>query len=184
MIILVNSLNNVIDDEKTTVIQSIGIICPDCKKPCQYGIKNYRIQLYHDIKENERVITHNNENIKLCEFINTQKLDLSEIKCEKCTNKNKSNTVNNDFYICKDCKINLCPICKSEHDKDHIIINYDSKYYICDKHNKAFIKYCEDCKMDTCLDCIEPIDQHKNHNLISYENEVVNLKNLKIKLND
>ena len=36
-----------------------------------------------------------------------------------CKDKNKSNTLNNKFYICYECKINLCPLFKSKHDKTH-----------------------------------------------------------------
>ena len=40
----------------------------------------------------------------------------------------------NEFYICKTCNKNICPLCKSNHDKNHKIINYDDKDYICEKH--------------------------------------------------
>ena len=47
--------------------------------------------------------------------------------------------------------MNLCSLCKSIHDKSHIIINYENKNYICKEHNETFVKYCEDCKIDLCL---------------------------------
>ena len=157
IIILVYSINNKIN---TNIKKSNDIICPECKEICRYEISNYRIKLY-DCKNG-----HTKENIKLDEFENTQCLDISQIKCDICKEKNKSNTFNNEFYICYDCKINLCPLCKSIHDQTHSIINYDNKNYICNKHNEAFIEYCEDCKIDICLSCS---DEHKNHKIISYK---------------
>ena len=47
--------------------------------------------------------------------------------------------------------MNICPQCKLAHDKSHIIINYDDKYYICDKHNSNYILYCKNCKQNLCL---------------------------------
>jgi len=96
------------------------------------------------------------------EFEEKQKLNKSKIKCDKCGN-NKAETFNNIFYICNECKINLCPICKSNHDKSnklHNIINYDDKYYICNIHNKEYAFYCDDCKKDICMYCE---NEHNNH---------------------
>ena len=53
-------------------------------------------------------------------------------------------------FLCLKCNMNLCPLCKSLHDKTHSIINYDNKNYICNKHNEKFVKYCEECKIDLC----------------------------------
>ena len=62
--------------------------------------------------------------------------DISQIKCDICKDRNKSNTFNYEFYICYECKI--CPLCKSKHDNTHTIINYDNKNNICNKHNEIF----------------------------------------------
>ena len=58
----------------------------------------------------------------------------------KCKIKNKSNIYNNEIYKCLTCDDILCPLCKSSHDKKHIIINYDLKNYICKNHNESYIK--------------------------------------------
>ena len=120
------------------------------------------------------------EDIKLNEFVNKQNIDISEIKCDNCKEKNKSNTKNNEMYICNECNMNLCPLCKSIHDKSHIIINYENKNYICKEHNETFVKYCYDCEIDLCLSCI---NGHKNHKIISYEDKLINMKNLRKKMN-
>ena len=175
MIILVYNINTIINSNNTNIIKSNDIICPQCKESCKYELNNYKIKLY-DCK-NGHII----ENIKLKDFINTQNIDISKIKCDICKNKTKSNTFNNKFYLCYECKINLCPLCQSIHDPTHSIIDYDSKNYICHEHNDFFVKYCEDCKIDICLSCV---NEHRNHRLVSYEDKLINIKKLRKKMNN
>ena len=52
------------------------------------------------------------------------------------------------------CKKNLCPICFSNHDKNHDLVNYDDKNYICEEHNTKYMSYCEDCKENILFVCI------------------------------
>ena len=173
MIILVYSLNSTIINENTNIKVSNDVICPICKELCKYEINDYQIKLF------ECKNGHITENIKLDEFKNHQIIDISQIKCDKCKNNNKSNTFNNEMYICYECKMNLCPLCKSMHDKTHSIINYDNKNYICNKHNESYIKYCEDCNIDICLSCT---NEHKNHKIILYQDKLIDIKNLRNKL--
>ena len=44
-------------------------------------------------------------------------------------------------------------MCQTKHDKLHQIMNYDEKYYICDRHNENYNSYCEDCKRNLCTLC-------------------------------
>ena len=124
-IILVLSINSTINNNNTNMIKSKDIICPTCKEICIYKIKEHKIKLY-GCKNG-----HITENIKLDGFNNKQKIDSSQIICDKCKNNSKLITFNNEFFICYECKMNLCPLCKSIHDKTHSIINYDYKNYIC-----------------------------------------------------
>ena len=174
MIILVYDINNTINIGNTNIIKSKDIICPICQENCLFDLRNFRINLY-GCKNG-----HKTENIKLKDFNKTQTIDISKIKCDKCKSKNKSETFNNEFYVCYECKMNLCPLCKSVHDKTHSIINYDNKNYVCNKHNETLFKYCEDCKIDMCLSCV---DEHKGHNIQSYEDKLVDIKNFKYLLN-
>ena len=175
IIILVYSINSTINIENTNIKKSNDIICPECKEICRYEIKDYKIKLY-DCNQG-----HIKENIKFNEFENIQSYDISQIKCDKCKNKNKSNTFNNEFYICYECNMNLCPLCKSIHDKTHSIINYDNKNYICNKHNDIFLRYCEDCNIDLCLSCT---NEHKNHKIVLYEDKIIDIKKLRKKMNE
>ena len=140
------------------IIKSKNIICPDCKENIKMDIKDYKINLYK-CKNG-----HKFENILLNEFEETQNIDLSNIICDICKTNNKSKTFNNIFYKCLTCNKNVCPLCKSSHEEQHKIIDYDDKYYICEMHNENYISYCEQCKLNLCIQC----EGHKNHQRIFY----------------
>ena len=110
-------------------------------------LNNYKIRLY-DCKNK-----HNTNKIKINEFDNAQYIDQYKIVCNKCKERNKKDSYNNEFYICNSCKINLCPLCKNIHDKKHNIINYDQKNYICETHNMPYISYCKECQNNKCMIC-------------------------------
>ena len=82
-----------------------------------------------------------------------------------CKIQNKSNAYNNRIYYCLNCNINICTICKLKHDKEHKIINYDDKNYICNKHYENYTKYCKECKLNLCMICEK---EHLNHKSIYY----------------
>ena len=115
-------LNN--DNREIKEIISKDIICPQCGENIFRNIKDFKINLY-GCKNG-----HNMDNILIDKYENNQKIDLSKIICNECNENNKSNTHNNEFYICNTCNKNICPLCKSVHDKKHMIINYDDKNYI------------------------------------------------------
>ena len=117
--------------------------------------------------------------IILNKFEESQKIDISKIICDICEINNKTDTHNNEFYICNTCNKKICPLCKSINNKNDIIINYDDKDYICMKHNDSFIKYCKTCNENICIICE---NEHKNHNLIDFRNILIN-KNVLININ-
>ena len=172
MTILVNDINNEsanVNDNKN-IVKSKEIICPDCKESIFIDIDDLKFNLNH-CKNG-----HKFKNISLNEFENTQNIDISKIKCNLC-DINKSNSYNNELFLCLNCNINLCPLCRSKHDKEHKIIDYELRNYICNKHYQSYIKYCKACKKDICVDCEE---DHKNHEDIYYGNIVPkgNLQNI------
>ena len=152
-----------------TIIKSKDIICPKCKEIALINIKDYRIN-FCQCKNN-----HIEKNISFEEYENTQKIDLSTIKCDNCKEKNIRSTNNNEFYICNVCNKKLCPLCSGSHDNNHIIISYNNKNNICIYHNNIYKKYCKNCKNNICELCE---DEHKNHNLINIETNI-NKNNLK-----
>ena len=165
------------DDMKDikTKVKSKNIICPKCKELIKMNIEDYRINLF-DCRN-----LHNIKNISLKDFKNSQIIDLTNIKCNNCKDKNKSNTYNNEFYKCHDCNINLCPLCKINHSNNHNIIKYDKINYLCCKHNEPFTDYCTKCKINICLLCDE---EHKEHELISLRKMLINKNELLIKLEE
>ena len=124
------------------------ILCPVCGDCCLININDYKITL------NQCNNNHSSENILLDEYFQKAKFDDSKIICdnETCQNK-KSEAFNREFFRCLDCKKNLCPLCKTSHDKKHKIINYDLKNYVCSKHNLKFIFYSETINKNLCDSC-------------------------------
>ena len=156
-------------------VVSKDVICPECKENALIYFKNYKINLH------ECINNHNINNILLNKYEESQKIDISKIICNICNINNKSKTHNNEFYICNTCSKNICPLCKSNHIKGHIIINYDDKEYICKKHNDSFIKYCKTCNNNLCLICE---NEHDNHELIDFRKILINKNELLKSSND
>ena len=155
------------------IIKSKNIICPECKENIILEIKGYKINLYGCKYK------HKFENILLNEFEEKQNINLNNIICDLCKKSNKCISYDNIFYRCLTCKTNICPLCKTNHNNNHQIINYDDKYYICEKHCENYIFYCETCKMNACTLC----DGHKNHKRILYSDIYPKKERLTKKLN-
>ena len=98
-IILVNEKNDTSNIDKKSKIPK-GVICPICREICLIKIKDYKIQLY-DCKN------HHNSNILINQFKETQINKQTDIICNICNEKNKGN-IQNKFYKCLICKINIC----------------------------------------------------------------------------
>ena len=178
-----NEINILVYEKYKTIINKKKlllkeIICPICQENIFMKINDYQINL------SKCKNGHNYNNLLLKEFNNIQNIDISKIICDICKIvlllflicdickiKNKSNTFKNSFYKCYNCKINLCPLCKSKHDNNHNIINYDKRNFICYKHKDNFIKYCNDCNENICEICEK---DHNTHNIIYFSNILPN----------
>ena len=165
MNILVTENTNI---EKDLIIQSKEIICPYCNKYIHMDIENYKISLYGC--ENG----HTKNDILLSEFKNTQFINFSKIFCGNC-NKKRSNIFQNEMHRCLDCKINLCPLCRHNHNNSHAIIKYDLVNYTCQEDNDSFTGYCETCKKHFCMSC--EVD-HSDHEIIEFKNIIPKKKEL------
>ena len=175
MNILVYKIDNTLKNENNSLIESKYIICPKCQENCRFKINEfYKIDLYECKNE------HKIENIPLDQFYNSQKINESLILCNNCNKNNKSITHEKLFYICLECKQNLCPLCNSIHNKNHNIIDYNKKNYICNIHNDTFISYCNDCKNNLCILCEE---KHIKHKITSYREILCNRNEIKEKIN-
>jgi len=170
-ILVYNNKNK--ENEIENEIISNEIICPECKENILINIKDYKINLY------ECKNGHKLESISLNEYENMQKINLSKIICNDCYKYNKNNIYNEEFYICNECGINLCPLCKFKHNKNHNIINYNDKNSICKNHNDKYIKYCKECKENICFSCI---NEHNGHDIIELGNIIPNKQQLLTKM--
>ena len=163
------------------IIKSNEIICPICYENIKFKFEDYNIILY-ECKNNH------DTDLLFDEFNSYQNIDLSKIICQNCKINNRANVHGNLFYKCNTCKLNLCPLCFSNHDKNHIIINYDKRNYECEEHSKSYKSYCKDCKKSLCRICEEK--NHEKHNILNYKRIISEkddltafLKNLKEKNN-
>ena len=112
-------------------------------------------------------------------FEDTQKINESKIICNICTNNNKNKSFNHKFYFCLTCKKNICPLCKEIHNKSHSIIDYEDRFYICEKHNSYYNSFSDNSKINLCMKC-----EKENHfkNIIYYKNILPNLNNVKSRI--
>lgn len=113
-----------------TIIKSKNVICPECKENILMEIKNHKINLFGCKNK------HKFENMLFKDFAKTQMIDLRNIKCGKCKERNKAEAYQNQFSKCYECDINLCAICKLNHDPSHNIFDYDKVNYICLNHKE------------------------------------------------
>ena len=167
MKVIVNGIDSSSSNKKFE--RSKDIICPKCMESAQIEINDYKFSIY-DYKNK-----HETTDILFDEFEKTQEIDITKIYCDICKN-DKSNTTNNQFYRCNSCEINLCVICKLKHNKEHKIINYDQKNYICKFHDYPYSFYCETCEINFCLFCEK---DHNNHDILSFGKEIKNIEKSK-----
>ena len=168
-----NEINIYVIDINEKIKISKEIICPICKENIFIEINDYHINLLN-CKNN-----HSIKNLYIQDFENTQKIDLSKIICDICKSNNKNETHNNEFYKCLNCNLNICPDCKSVHDENDILINYEKKNFICNIHYQNYIKYCIECNKNLCMKCFK---DHKNHQNIFFGDILPN-ENIKEELN-
>ena len=162
--------------EENSIKISKEIICPNCFDNCKIKFQNYKIALYGCKNR------HEINNILFEEFNNTQKINEAKIFCFNCNN-NKNNIYNKLFFKCFTCKQNLCPICKSIHNNNHLILDYDKANYICQIHNEIYHSYCNKCKINLCKICKENHNKnHNNYEVIDYENINLNKEEINQKL--
>jgi hypothetical protein len=171
--ILVDSINKENKDNSGSIVKPSQVICPKCGEIALISLDNYKI--YISCKNNHEI-----DNIFLKDFEKTQQIDESKIICQECKKINKSISFNKEFFTCLNCKKNSCPLCKSNHNNNHNIINYDQKNYICSEHYDSYSLYCKTCKKNLCVACE---NEHIFHETITFgkifpnQNDLNNKKN-------
>jgi len=170
MKVLVNKIEDK-NNDKHVIIKSKDIICPKCGELCRITLEDCKIKLFGCINN------HTTNGIKLLDFPNTQKVDISKIICDKCKVNNKGDSTDHNFYKCLTCKNKLCILCKAKHDSNHNIIKDDQINNICPKHNEQLIKYCEQCNLNICFSCDEEHSNHKTIYLVDLKPNIDKAKN-------
>ena len=172
--ILVYSSNP--EKKEPKIVQSQFIRCPDCGEGILLGFEDYKINLSHCKND------HSTTGLFLDQFEKTQKIDITQIKCQVCNdeNQNKGETHKNVFYTCFTCNKNMCPLCRTSHNKSHNVVKYDEKNYYCNLHqNEKYVKFCNNCKLNICLMCES---EHENHSCKSFGSMMPKEQKIKIKL--
>jgi len=157
------------------IIKSEYIICPICKRSAILDEKEYKLLIYGCQNE------HITNNILIKDFNKYQEIDYSKIICKICNINNRNNTYNNEFYKCDECKIDICPMCKSKHDNNHKIINYNEEEYKCNIHNEYYYSYSKECKRNICMICE---NNHNEHEIIYYGKIIIEENKIKEKMNE
>ena len=159
MNILVYKYNN--QEKNQNIIKSNEIICPECKEISILKIIDYQFELSNCKNKHTKKIFFE-------EYDETQYINEGKIICEECKNVNKAEAFNNQFYKCLSCKQNLCPICQNKHNRNHYIVDYSQRNYICEKHNEKYDSYCNLCNKNLCFICS---NEHDNsHNIFALNN--------------
>jgi len=153
--------------------KSKQVICPTCGEPSQMKIKNYKISIFECKNQ------HKKDDLNLDEFEKSQLINESKIICNRCKENNKGNSYKNIFYLCNNCKLNLCPLCKFSHDKAHDIIDYEYRFSKCGIHNELFSLYCKTCHKNICTLCEQ---DHDGHEFISFGKLIIKENDLENKL--
>ena len=109
------------------------IKCPQCDNLCIINIKDYKINL-----NNCGNTEHINNNIQLEDFNKTQN---KKKVCDECRK-----AKNGQYYLCKECDKKMCENCKDKHERIEKMIEYESVYFSCIKHEQEFKYYCQECK--------------------------------------
>ena len=168
-------VNETMENNQNEEIISKDFVCPECYENILITFGDYKLN--YTCKNN-----HCKKQFALKNFDELMKINLKKIVCGECKEKTKYSSYQNEFYFCLDCKLNLCPLCKSSHLKGHKIVNYNDRNYICDIHNEKFNKYCVTCNKNVCFYCEM---EHKEHNnLINLQSMIIDKDKLKSEMDE
>jgi surface protein len=153
--------------------ESKHIICPRCKGMSEIDINDFKITI-KNCNSN-----HSMSGLFMNDFVNTQYVDESRIKCKFCKKTeyeliNDENNKDNILLLCS-CGVIYCQKCKESHDKNeikdknikHSFIEYKNKDYFCIEHNLEYFGYCHKCKKNICEKCEK--EKHDNHKIDYYK---------------
>ena len=127
------------------------ITCPKCRNLVQLKINEDKISLDNCFRR------HCYADLTIEEFAYSQNIEEFNVKCELCGN-NKN--YYDKLYVCS-CEKIICPLCILSHNVTHSIINYDNRFYQCNKHSMDYVSYCLNCYINLCPSCEKDHSRHK-----------------------
>ena len=124
------------------------IKCPTCKcNDCIINLDNYLANFYGYKNGHTHTSVYD-------EYINNQKIDSSELRCNESNCQNNQQNYIKGFYKCLKCSvlskrsIYIFKDHNENHAEDQVRVKYHKKNYYCEKHYKNYIKYYFTHKQD------------------------------------
>ena len=144
--------------------------CPECFNIPLYEINQHTFESIKIICKNNHKYEYSIDN-----FFDKKPFEKSNIKCHYCLSSEKN--IDNLVY-CLKCK-KFC--CKKDTIKFHNncknIINSNELFSTCLKHNYPIINYCNNCKTEICICCLN--EYHLTHKLENIQDTIKLINNLK-----
>ena len=78
--------------------------------------------------------------------------------------------------------MNLCLLCKPNHNSNHNIKKFNKLNYICQKHNDAFDNYCGQYNLNICFSCEDHDKQNNTIFLRELKPNIEEKKNILLKI--
>ena len=154
-------------------IKSKEIKCPECGEICKIKFNNFKITLF-GCKNG-----HKTNDLSLEQYNKMQCMDKFQKKCNNCKiSKTQNKNDNIKLYKCLKCEQNICIYCKKNHNKEHNLIEYELKNYMCNIHNQKFNSFCNKCKINLCPICEE--EHKKEKDLIYFRDIMPHINNKEI----
>lgn len=85
------------------------------------------------------------------------------------------------IFFCINCKKNLCPLYNSSHDRNHCIIRYAQKNFICLEQEENYSSFCKTCQKNLCIACE---NDHSQNDIISLGKIFPDIKELNKRMDD
>ena len=98
----------------------------------------------------------------------------NEIISKEIKNNEKNEKNYENIFFCKECQEVLC----EKHIKECIInkeqyVSIIDLDFLCDKHSKEFISYCEECHKNLCQNCLIENKLHKGHKIYLFKEKLL-----------
>ncbi len=140
------------NSEKEKKLKTNNVMCPECEEIYKMKLNDYKIAL-------ECPNGHNKDNLTFEQYEKMKNNEKLNIICNIC---NSYKDINEIMFNCLTCNNNICMSCSKNHNKEHHIIKYEMKHYLCNIHKKKYNSYCNKCKQNLCIICEKEHQKEKD----------------------